>query len=322
MQFPIFKRTNKLERIFILSALVVIGLIIGSVIGVIFPFVTGQDVTSLSSLRFMQITSQIFTFVLPPMLYAMLVKKEPMTALGLKKVTYHWFVIGIAMMYAILPLNNIFAEWNAGLKLPESMSGIEEMMRSMQESATELTEKMLNVNNIGGLIINIIMIAGLAALGEELLFRSIIQTSLIKICRNAHIGIFLASAIFSFIHFEFYGFIPRLVIGLLLGYMYYYSKSIWVPMTMHFANNATIVFLYYLNNIGLTNIDVEGFGETNIVVLLLSVIATAALFWLAIRRTRNENDDDNDNDNDDDNDNDNDNDNDDDNDNDNDDDNE
>ena len=80
MQFPIFKRTNKLERIFILSALVVIGLIIGSVIGVIFPFVTGQDVTSLSSLRFMQITSQIFTFVLPPMLYAMLVKEEPMTA--------------------------------------------------------------------------------------------------------------------------------------------------------------------------------------------------------------------------------------------------
>ncbi|MBR7175845.1 MAG: CPBP family intramembrane metalloprotease [Bacteroidales bacterium] len=286
MQFPIFKRTNKLERIFILSALVVIGLIIGSVIGVIFPFVTGQDVTSLSSLRFMQITSQIFTFVLPPMLYAMLVKEEPMTALGLKKVTYHWFVIGIAMMYAILPLNNIFAEWNAGLKLPESMSGIEEMMRSMQESATELTEKMLNVNNIGGLIINIIMIAGLAALGEELLFRSIIQTSLIKVCRNAHIGIFLASAIFSFIHFEFYGFIPRLVLGLLMGYMFYYSRSIWVPMTMHFVNNGTAVVLYYLNNIGLTNVDVETFGETKLLPLLISIAIMVALFWFAIKRMK------------------------------------
>lgn len=288
MQFPIFKRTNKLERIFILSALVVIGLIIGSVIGVIFPFVTGQDVTSLSSLRFMQITSQIFTFVLPPMLYAMLVKEEPMTALGLKKVTYHWFVIGIAMMYAILPLNNIFAEWNAGLKLPESMSGIEEMMRSMQESATELTERMLNVNNIGGLIINIIMIAGLAALGEELLFRSIIQTSLIKICRNAHIGIFLASAIFSFIHFEFYGFIPRLVLGLLMGYMFYYSRSIWVPMAMHFVNNGTAVVLYYLNNIGLTNVDVETFGETKLLPLLISIAIMVALFWFAIKRMKND----------------------------------
>ena len=299
MQFPIFKRTNKLERIFILSALVVIGLIIGSVIGVIFPFVTGQDVTSLSSLRFMQITSQIFTFVLPPMLYAMLVKEEPMTALGLKKVTYHWFVIGIAMMYAILPLNNIFAEWNAGLKLPESMSGIEEMMRSMQESATELTERMLNVNNIGGLIINLIMIAGLAALGEELLFRSIIQTSLIKICRNAHIGIFLASAIFSFIHFEFYGFIPRLVLGLLMGYMFYYSRSIWVPMAMHFVNNGTAVVLYYLNNIGIINVDVDTFGQTGVLPLIMSIVIMIALFWLAIRRMKkNDNDDDNDNDND------------------------
>ena len=307
MQFPIFKRTNKLERIFILSALVVIGLIIGSVIGVIFPFVTGQDVTSLSSLRFMQITSQIFTFVLPPMLYAMLVKEEPMTALGLKKVTYHWFVIGIAMMYAILPLNNIFAEWNAGLKLPESMSGIEEMMRSMQESATELTERMLNVNNIGGLIINIIMIAGLAALGEELLFRSIIQTSLIKICRNAHIGIFLASAIFSFIHFEFYGFIPRLVLGLLMGYMFYYSRSIWVPMAMHFVNNGTAVVLYYLNNIGIINVDVDTFGQTGVLPLIMSIVIMIALFWLAIRRMKkNDNDDDNGNDNGNDNDNDND----------------
>ena len=304
MQFPIFKRTNKLERIFILSALVVIGLIIGSVIGVIFPFVTGQDVTSLSSLRFMQITSQIFTFVLPPMLYAMLVKEEPMTALGLKKVTYHWFVIGIAMMYAILPLNNIFAEWNAGLKLPESMSGIEEMMRSMQESATELTERMLNVNNIGGLIINIIMIAGLAALGEELLFRSIIQTSLIKICRNAHIGIFLASAIFSFIHFEFYGFIPRLVLGLLMGYMFYYSRSIWVPMAMHFVNNGTAVVLYYLNNIGIINVDVDTFGQTGVLPLIMSIVIMIALFWLAIRRTRNENENENENENDNDDDND------------------
>ena len=298
MQFPIFKRTNNLERIFLLSALIVIGLIIGTVIGLAYILITGESPMDLNSLRFTQISSQIFTFVLPPILYAMLVKEEPMTALGLKKVSYHWFVIGIAMMYAILPLNNIFAEWNAGLKLPESMSKIEEMMRSMQESATELTERMLNVNNIGGLIINLIMIAGLAALGEELLFRSIIQTSLIKICRNAHIGIFLASAIFSFIHFEFYGFIPRLVLGLLMGYMFYYSRSIWVPMAMHFVNNGTAVVLYYLNNIGIINVDVDTFGQTGVLPLIMSIVIMIALFWLAIRRMKkNDNDNDNDNDN-------------------------
>ena len=133
------------------------------------------------------------------------------------------------------------------------------------------------------------MIAGLAAFGEELLFRSLLQPFLIKICKNAHLGIFLASAIFSFIHFEFYGFLPRLVLGLLLGYMFFYSKSIWVPMLMHFANNATAVVIYYLNNKGITDIDVEGPTETNIVYVLLSIVAMTVLFWLAIRINKKQN---------------------------------
>ena len=142
---------------------------------------------------------------------------------------------------------------------------------------------MLNVNNISGLIINLFMIAGLAALGEELLFRSLLQTSLIKICKNAHVGIVLTSAIFSFIHFEFYGFIPRLVLGLILGYMFYFSRSIWVPMLMHFLNNGTVVLIYFLNNKGITNIDVDTFGQTNILVLIASIIIMIVLFLLSIK---------------------------------------
>ena len=284
MNFPIIKKTNKLERIFILAALLILGLIIGSVIGVIYPLVSGQDVMSLNSLRFMQISSQIFTFVLPPIIYAMLIKENPKESLGIKNVSYHWFIIGFVMMYAILPLNNVFAEWNAGLKLPESMSRIEELIKEMYESSAVVLEKLVNVNTFGGFVINIIMIAGLAALGEELLFRSIIQTSLIKICKNAHVGIIIASAIFSFIHFDFYAFIPRLVLGMLLGYMFYYSRSIWVSMFMHFVNNATAVVIYYLNNIGVTNIDVETFGQTQLLPLLISIALMVILFRLAIKR--------------------------------------
>ena len=288
MNFPIIKKTNKLERIFILAALLILGLIIGSVIGVIYPLVSGQDVMSLNSLRFMQISSQIFTFVLPPILYAMLINENPKESLGIKNVSYHWFIIGFIMMYAILPLNNVFAEWNAGLKLPESMSRIEELIKEMYESSAVVLEKLVNVNTFGGFVINLIMIAGLAALGEELLFRSIIQTSLIKTCKNAHVGIIIASAIFSFIHFDFYAFIPRLVLGMLLGYMFYYSRSIWVSMFMHFVNNATAVVIYYLNNIGVTNVDVETFGQTQLLPLLISIALMIILFRLAIRRMRNE----------------------------------
>lgn len=288
MNFPIIKKTNKLERIFLLAALLVFGLIIGSVLGVIFPIVTGSDIMGLNSLRFMQISSQIFTFVLPPIVYALLIKENPFKSLGFNKTTITWLFLGVAMMYAILPLNSVFAEWNANIKFPDSMTDFERLLQDMQERATEIMERFVNVTSIGGLILNLFMIAGLAALGEELLFRSIIQTSLIKVCKNAHIGIIIASAIFSIIHMEFYGLLPRFVLGMLLGYMYYYSRSIWIPIAMHFANNGTIVFLYYLNNIGTTNIDVESFGKTNIFVLILSIIAMIALFWFTIKLNKKE----------------------------------
>lgn len=283
MQYPIIKKTTKFERLFILLALIIIGLILGTVIGLAYVFITKSDPNDLNALRFMQISSQLFTFVFPPIAYAFLVKENPVNALGLKKSKTLWILIGIAMIFAIMPFNSVIAEWNANLTLPESMSKIESLMKQMQEAATEIIEKFVSVDTIGGLILNLFMIAGLAALGEELLFRSIIQTSLIKICKNAHIGILIASAIFSFIHFEFYGFFPRLILGMLLGYMFYFSGSIWISMLMHFLNNGTVVFIYFLNNKGITNIDVDTFGQTSIPVLIVSIIVMIVLFLFSIK---------------------------------------
>lgn len=283
MQHPIIKKTTKFERLFILLALIIIGLILGTVVGFAYVIITKSNPQDLNSLRFMQISSQLFTFVFPPIAYAFLVKEKPVNALGLKNVKILWFLIGTAMIFAIMPLNSILAEWNAGLKLPESLSALEQMMKQMQESASAMIEKFVSVDTIGGLMLNLFMIAGLAALGEELLFRSIIQTSLIKICKNAHVGILIASAIFSFIHLEFYGFVPRLILGMLLGYMFYFSGSIWVPMLMHFLNNGTVVLIYFLNNKDITNIDVDTFGQTSIPILIVSIVVMIALFLFSIK---------------------------------------
>lgn len=288
MQHPIIKKTTKFERLFILLALIIIGLILGTVIGFAYVFITKSNPQDLNALRFMQISSQLFTFVFPPIAYAFLVKEKPVNALGLKNSKILWFLIGTAMIFAIMPLNSILAEWNAGLTLPESLSALEQMMKQMQESATAMIEKFVSVDTIGGLILNLFMIAGLAAIGEELLFRSIIQTSLIKICKNAHVGILIASAIFSFIHLEFYGFVPRLILGMLLGYMFYFSGSIWIPMLMHFLNNGTVVLIYFLNNKGITNIDVDTFGQTSIPVLIVSIVVIIALFLFSIKYSNKE----------------------------------
>ena len=283
MQHPIIKKTTKFERLFILLALIIIGLILGTVIGFAYVFITKSNPQDLNALRFMQISSQLFTFVFPPIAYAFLVKEKPVNALGLKNSKILWFLIGTAMIFAIMPFNSIISEWNANLTLPDSMSRLEYLMKQMQESATAMIEKFVSVDTIGGLILNLFMIAGLAALGEELLFRSIIQTSLIKICKNAHVGILIASAIFSFIHLEFYGFVPRLILGMLLGYMFYFSGSIWIPMLMHFLNNGTVVLIYFLNNKGITNIDVDTFGQTSIPILIVSIVVMIALFLFSIK---------------------------------------
>ena len=288
MQYPIIKKTTKFERLFILLALIIIGLILGTVIGLAYVFITKSNPNDLNALRFMQISSQLFTFVFPPIAYAFLVKEKPVNALGLKKSKILWFLIGIAMIFVIMPFNSILAEWNANLTLPDSMSRIESLMKQMQDAATEMIEKFVSVDTIGGLVLNLFMIAGLAALGEELLFRSIIQTSLIKICKNAHIGILIASVIFSFIHFEFYGFFPRLILGMLLGYMFYFSGSIWIPMLMHFLNNGTVVLIYFLNNKGIQNIDVDTFGQTSIPVLIISIVVMIALFLFSIKYSNKE----------------------------------
>ena len=283
MNFPLIKKTSFAERLFIIAALIVVGFILSAISSVAITFISrSTNLSELHMLRIAQISSQLFTFVFPPLLYACIVKEKPIKSLGFNRIPL-WSLVGILMMFAILPLNNVFAQWNANLTLPESMASLEKIMMELQENANVIIEKMLNVNNISGLIINLIMIAALAAIGEELLFRSILQSSLIRVCKNAHIGIFITSAIFSFIHFEFYGFVPRLILGMLLGYMFYFSGSIWIPMLMHFLNNGTVVLIYFLNNKGITNIDVDTFGQTSIPVLIVSIVVMIVLFLFSIK---------------------------------------
>ena len=123
--------------------------------------------------------------------------------------------------------------------------------------------------------------------GEELTFRGVLQQALTKGCKNPHIAIILTAAIFSFIHFQFYGFFPRMFLGLVLGYMFYATGSIWTSIAMHFLNNGTAVVVYYLDNKGIIDADVDSFGATsNVLLVVLSLVATVAIIVLALRKKK------------------------------------
>ena len=224
--------------------------------------------------------SSIFMFVVPPIVYYFVTRKEhQMRDLGFRSVNRPWplfALAAIALIYVSIPVTTTLTTWNEGMKLGGALQALEDMMKALEESAAALTEQMLNVDTVGGLLLNLLVIALIPAIGEELTFRGVLQQGLTR-RMNPHVAIILTAAIFSFIHFQFYGFLPRMFLGVLLGYMFYVSGSLWPSILMHFLNNGTSVLLYYLCNKGVID-DAEHFGETtNVWLIAASAVITVAL---------------------------------------------
>ena len=152
----------------------------------------------------------------------------------------------VVIMLLAIPGINLLSAWNQQLELPECMSGIEQWMRMQEDAAEQLTEQFLRVDTLGGLLVNIGLMALLPAVGEELTFRGVVQG---MFTRNKHVAIWATAAIFSFVHMQFYGFLPRMLLGAMFGYMLWWTGSLWVPMLMHFVNNcAAVVVAFWAYN--------------------------------------------------------------------------
>ena len=276
-------------RVFIFFVILLISSLIGVALTMLFMF---GDL----GMKIAQGLSSIMMFVVPPIVYYCITRKErPMMALGFREVSQPWLpfiLIGVAVMFVSLPVTNQLTAWNESMSLGSAFAKLEEYMKMLEEAARAATEKMLNVNTLGGLFLNLLIIALIPAIGEEMTFRGVLQQSLTR-KMNPHVAIVLSAAIFSFIHFQFYGFLPRMFLGILLGYMFYISGSLWTSILMHFVNNGTAVVLYYLNYNSIANIDADHFGATdNVWVLFASALVTSGLiawcWWKNSRQAKGE----------------------------------
>lgn len=280
MQFPIIKNTTTGSKLLIFLLLFVFGLVFSSVLGIFISMMRGGDIMDITNLQITQICNQVIGFMLPPLLYVMLVKEKPFNYLGCNDLPT-WSLLGILAMFTVLPFNAWIAEWNENIVFPESMAALESKLKMLHEMYESASELLMNGSNLA---IGILIFGLLAAVSEEFLFRSVIQKAFVKLFKNAHVGIIVTAIVFSAFHGDFYGFFPRFILGLMLGYMFWMSGSIWASIIMHFVNNSTIVTLYYLNKVGTINIDIEKFGSTNSVFLIiLSLVVTAAIFVVCNR---------------------------------------
>jgi hypothetical protein len=268
-------------RILIFLVILLVSGLIGVAASAIFIFAgdTGMKIG--------QGVSSIFMFVVPPIVYYFITRKEhQMMDLGFRKLSPPWWLIliGAVLMFVSLPISNLLTEWNEGMKLGGAFQTLEDILKTLEQAATDLTENMLNVDTFGGLLFNLLIIALIPAVGEELTFRGVLQQSLTR-KMNPHVAIILSAAIFSFIHFQFYGFLTRMFLGMLLGYMFYITGSLWTSILMHFLNNGSAVLLYYLNNRGVINVDVDHFGAAqNVWLIIASAVVTIGLIvWSWIK---------------------------------------
>ena len=265
-------------RVFIyLMALLVCTLVGG---GVTLFLAVGNNI---DMLKLGQGISSALMFIAPPLILYAFTRNQPMREIGFRKPNSAWMLlIGVALMFVSLPLTNLLTDWNEKMNFGSAFESLEAMLKQMEDAAGDLTERMLQVDTVWGLLVNLLVIALIPAIGEELTFRGMLQQALHRGCKNAHVAVFLSAFIFSFIHFQFYGFLPRLFLGLILGYLFYYSGSLWTSILMHFVNNGAAVVVAYLEHKGLTDVDYEHFGATsNVWLLLLSLIVTVGLIVLS-----------------------------------------
>ncbi len=213
----------------------------------------GQTSENIAYLKYSQAMQSVGLFIVPALVAAYIFSetdtKQIRNYLQIRRPENSRNIMFVFLIpLAAMPIISFTGKLNAGIQLPESLHALELSMQALEETAKKIVEKFLITNSYSALFVNILIIAILPAIGEELFFRGTVQRILLRWTSNPHVGIFLASAIFSFIHFQFYGFIPRLLLGMVFGYLFFWSKNIWYPIIAHFINNAVAVILYFFYN--------------------------------------------------------------------------
>jgi membrane protease YdiL (CAAX protease family) len=196
-----------------------------------------------------------------------------------------WLLAAAALIVLILPFMSSLIAWNSEAHFPSALHDFEGWARASEDRATVLTKFLTRFNSVGRFFIGVVVIGLVPAVSEELVFRGVIQKNLVR-WFSPHVGVWLGAAIFSAIHFQFFGFVPRFVLGLVLGYLYLWSGNILVSMAAHFTQNAFQLLILYLTQRGVFgwSFDADSNEALPWWLALPSAVLTAALLYVLHQR--------------------------------------
>ena len=195
-----------------------------------------------------------------------------------------WLLAAAVLIVVILPLMSVIIAWNADAHFPAALHDFEVWARASEDRAGELTKFLTRFNSGARFAVGVVVIALVPAVAEELVFRGVIQKNLVR-WFSPHVGVWLGAALFSAIHFQFFGFVPRFVLGLVLGYLYLWSGNILVSMAAHFTQNALQLLILYFTQQGQFGwgFDPDATDALPLTLVLPSVLLTAGLLYVLYR---------------------------------------
>lgn len=235
-----------------------------------------NDPRMITFIRGLLVVQFLGLFLIPTLLFAYFSDPKPLNYLGLKSPQKNIFwILAIAAMFVAIPAVEYIGFLNQKMNFG---SGMQHWMKGMEEEATKQIQFMLSKHTISELILNLIFISLFAGIGEELFFRGILQRLIIRAFKNPWMGIVVTAAIFSAFHFQFFGFFPRFLLGIVLGAIYWYSGSLWTSILAHFFYDGFIIVLTYLKPSMITETD-QSSMNFSFVVVLISIVLTIFTIW-------------------------------------------
>lgn len=223
--------------------------------------------------------NHLTTFIFPALIFSYFFYKSKWSSfLNISKLpNVSNLILGGILILAAFPLAQLAYWINMNIPMPD-------FLIDMEEGTAEMVRNLLLVEQPHELWFNLLIIAVIPAIGEELIFRGILQKKLLEQFKHPHVAIWLAALIFSAIHMQFQGFLSRMLLGAILGYLYHWSGNLWVAIFAHFVNNAVQIIGQYFFQKGVTEINLdESMIEVNWWVTIIAFIVVGGLSYAMMK---------------------------------------
>jgi len=240
------------------------------------------DITSRERciLKFIQSLQHISIFLIPSLVIGYLMTGKTVEYLAMKrKPQPDLLVLSILLIVFLIPVTSYTGFLNSKLSLPECMDKIYFWMKDKEDQALRLTSLLIESKSMTMLAINLLVLAIIPALGEELLFRGVFQNIFEKWTGSGQLAVLLTAFLFSATHLQFFGFLPRFILGLAFGYLFLWSRNIWYPVLAHFINNSIPVILAHIRGWEELNANVEDYSVSAGLFSILPLVGVIAILW-------------------------------------------